>query len=429
MKKIRIGQIHTPFAITTDKVSTDKSISHRCAMFSLLCEKPSIIKNFLEAEDTLNSLQIAQKLGATVVKEGALYRITPPKKIQEPDDVLDCGNAGTAIRLYTGLLASQEGLFILSGDKYLRKRPMKRVANPLREIGAEIDGRDNGNLAPLVIRGKKLQSFRFESKIASAQVKSAMILAALNAEGECVYTEPELSRDHTENMLKGLGANISTEGTTVYIQPHPEKFTTQLEIEVPSDPSSAFFFAVAAAIHKEAKVTIKNMLLNKTRIEAFKILEKMGAILEIKETSNKFESIGDVTVVGDALRGVSVEENISWLIDEIPALSIAFACATGKSSVKNAEELRVKESDRIKTTVTNLNKCGIKTNEFEDGFEVFGGELQKSTIDSYGDHRIAMSFAIAGLKCGMEIEDIECINTSFPAFFEILSQITSVQEY
>jgi len=428
MKKLSVKKLERCFDITTDKVSTDKSISHRCAIFSLLCSKTSKVKNFLEAEDTLNSLKIAGELGAKIEKEGSYYYITPPQKIEEPSDVLDCGNAGTAIRLYTGLLASTEGLFILSGDKYLRKRPMKRVANPLREIGASIDGRDNGNLAPLVIRGRKLKNFNYQSKIASAQVKSAMILAALNSDGECIYSEPELSRDHTENMLKGLGADIRVEGTTVYIKPHPQKFETPLDIEVPSDPSSAFFFAVAAAINKGSQVTIKNILLNKTRIKAFKVLEKMGAKLEIVEKSNKFETIGEITVIGDRLEGVVVEENISWLIDEIPALSIAFACADGKSIVKNAEELRVKESDRIKSTVSNLEKCGIKTEEFEDGFAVYGGELRSAVIDSYGDHRIAMSFAIAGLKCGMEIEDTECINTSFPAFFEILSAITEIKE-
>jgi 3-phosphoshikimate 1-carboxyvinyltransferase len=414
------------FDFITDKIASDKSISHRCAIFSLLSDKPSHVRNFLGAEDTMCTLNIVKSLGAKVESLAGEFIITPPEKLSEPPVVLDCGNSGTAIRLLMGFLASQEGFFVLHGDKYLASRPMKRVANPLRDIGACIDGRGNGEYAPISIRGKKLNSFDYESPIASAQVKSALILAGLTSNGICSFSEPELSRDHSEKMLKGMGLEIETEGTKVTFTPTCKKLSP-LNITVPNDPSSGFFFAVAAAITPNSKVTLKNMLLNPTRIEAYKVLERMGARIEFKETDSTYESVGDITISHAPLKGVVVEENIPWLIDELPALSIAFACADGKSLVKNAQELRVKESDRISSVVKNLELCGISVEEFTDGYEVSGGELQSATINSFGDHRIAMSFAIAGLKTPMKIEDIDCINTSFPNFIELLSQIGNVK--
>ncbi len=425
MKSLNV-KIAKPFDLKVKNIASDKSISHRCAIFSLLSKEISKIENFLEAEDTLNSLEIAKYLGAKVEKKGNLTIITPPEKICEPNVPLYCGNAGTAIRLYMGFLASQDGFFILSGDSYLNNRPMARVANPLREIGAQIDGRDGGNKAPISIRGKRLKSFDYESKISSAQVKSALILAALNCEGKSIYTEPELSRDHSENMLKGMGAIIETDNNRCTISPL-NKPLKPLNIKVPSDPSSAFFFAVAAAISENSKVVLENILLNKTRIEAFKILEKMGAKIEFIEKESNYERVGDIVVESSNLIGVEVSENLSWLIDEIPALAIAMSFAKGKSVVKNASELRVKESDRIKSSVSNLIKCGVDVKELDDGFEIVGGEVKSATIESFGDHRVAMSFAIAGIKVGMNINDIECINTSFPNFLEILKEITEVE--
>ncbi len=415
------------FEFTTEQIASDKSISHRCAIFSLLSDQASVVRNYLRAEDTLCTLAIVQALGAHVeTAEDGTLTITPPARINEPAQILDCGNSGTAIRLLMGYLASQEGFFILYGDQYLCSRPMRRVADPLRSIGAKIDGRSHGNYAPLGIRGEKLKAFRYESKIASAQVKSALILAALQSEDVCIFSEPELSRDHSERMLRGMGARIESEGlhVTIYPQTKPLK---PLNLRVPSDPSSGFFFAVAAAISEGSRVVLRNMLLNPTRIEAYKILERMGAGVELIEKESLYESVGDIIVTGKALHGVEVSENISWLIDELPALSIAFAHAKGKSTVKNAQELRVKESDRIASVVKNLRLCGIEVEEFEDGYEVIGGKMHKATINSFGDHRIAMSFAIAGTKVGMEIEDTECINTSFPNFVELLSNIGHVK--
>ncbi|MCV6606843.1 MAG: 3-phosphoshikimate 1-carboxyvinyltransferase [Campylobacterales bacterium] len=408
------------------KVPGDKSISHRVAMFSLLSNQKSTVTNFLEAEDTLNSLKIAHTLGAQVEWKNKVLEITPSKDgIEEPSEILDCGNAGTGIRLYTGLLASQRGQYILSGDKYLNSRPMGRVINPLNSIGAEITARDNNTKAPIVVRGSKLKNFNYESKIASAQVKTSLILAGLNGDGPSTITEPELSRDHTERMLKGMGADISIEDLKVTINPLTKPLEP-LNINVASDPSSGFFFGVAAAITPNSKVVLKNLTLNPTRVEGFNVLKRMGVKVEFIEKENVYEPIGDIIVEYNELNAVTVDNKISWLIDEIPALSIAFALAKGTSVVKNAEELRVKESDRIKSVVNNLKLCGVKVVENEDGFEVTGSNsIKGATISSFGDHRIAMSFAIGGLvsKTKMTIEDTDCIDTSFPDFFEILKDV------
>ena len=424
MSKVVVSSVEN-FSLQISEIAPDKSISHRSVMFAMLADGESKISNFLRAEDTLNSLEIVKNLGAEVYDDGNTIHISS-KGIQESFEVLDCGNSGTGMRLFCGLLSSAKGHFVLTGDKYLRSRPMKRVTSPLINIGAKIDGRENGDLAPLSIRGSSLQAFHYESKIASAQVKSCMILAALRADGICTYTEPELSRDHTERMLQGMGAELSVDGLKTTI--HPMKnLLSPLDIRVPADPSSAFFFAVAAAITPNASVVLEGVTLNPTRIEAFKALERMGTNITYEMTDNKYEPLGNIHVKQAPLQAITVEENISWLIDELPALSIAMACAQGESIVKNAAELRVKESDRISTVVEGLKACTIAVEEYEDGYKITGGRLQSAVIQSDGDHRIAMSFIIAGLKNGMEVEDLECINTSFPNFFSLLEQITAVE--
>ena len=415
------------FSLVIDSIAPDKSISHRSAMFAMLASGKSVVENFLRAEDTLNTLQIVRHLGAQIEDNGDVITISS-EGIQESFEILDCGNSGTGMRLFCGLLSSADGHFVLTGDKYLRNRPMKRVTDPLKAIGAKIDGRKNGDLAPLCIRGGSLKAFSYESKIASAQVKSAMILAALHADGECTYKEPELSRDHTERMLRGMGADIKTDDTLVTTIQPLEGLLEPLHIRVPADPSSAFFFAVAAAILPGSEVVLEGVTLNPTRIEAFKVLERMGADISYDLKEDKYEPIGDIQVRYAPLHAIEVSERISWLIDELPALAIAMACAKGVSVVKNAKELRVKESDRIATVVKGLRACGIEVDEQEDGYSIVGGELKPAVIESHGDHRIAMSFLIAGLRCGMEVKDVECINTSFPNFFELLGKIADVRK-
>ncbi len=415
-----------PFEFSCDKIASDKSISHRCAIFSLLSDKPSTVRNYLRAEDTLCTLEIIKELGARIEDDGQILKIVPPQEFGEPDDVLDCGNSGTAMRLFCGFLSSTPGHFVLTGDKYLRRRPMRRVTQPLVQIGAHIDGRDNGNFAPLCIRGERLNSFDYESTIASAQVKSAMILAALKADDVCTYTEPELSRDHTERMLRGMGANIES-WDTIIIEPMTRPLEP-LDITVPADPSSGFFFAVAAAIVPGSRVKIENVTLNPTRTEAYRVLQKMGARVEFEEKESRYEPIGDITVTCDGkLEAVEVSDRISWLIDELPALSMAMAVAEGESVVKNARELRVKESDRISCVINGLKACGIECSETDDGYRIVGGDLRSAVIESCGDHRIAMSFAIAGLRADMKIKDTDCIDTSFPNFVELLESLTEVR--
>ncbi|ETD25898.1 3-phosphoshikimate 1-carboxyvinyltransferase [Helicobacter canis] len=422
-----------------DSIAPDKSISHRTAMFALLAKAPSVVHNYLLAQDTLHTLEIARKLGLKVEEQGrkGSFIFTPPSKIMEPDCVLDCGNAGTAMRLYTGLLSAQKGYFVLSGDQYLHARPMNRVIKPLQSVGAQIYSR-SGGYAPLSVVGTELQGFSFIGEIASAQVKSALILAALFAKDSSVYGEREHTRDHTERMLSGMGAQIAKENKqglcSITINPLSQKLQP-LDIAIPADPSSAFFFAVAAAITPDSSVLLKNVLLNPTRIEAFRVLESMGAIIEYHRTECAYEEVGDIYVQSAPLKAVSVSHNISWLIDELPALAVAFCFASGRSEVSNAKELRVKECDRIHAVVSNLKALGIICEEKEDGFviEGLGDKLESKKIDSsallrsFGDHRIAMSFAIMGLRLGAEIDDEECISVSFPNFLEILREMTEVR--
>lgn len=421
------------FSATIANIAADKSISHRCAMFALLCDGACEVENYLLGEDTLHTLAIARQLGLSVEQlSPTLMRFIPPKSgITEPSDVLDCGNAGTGMRLYAGLLAGVKGHFVLSGDKYLNKRPMKRIIEPLTSIGGKIYGRCENSFAPLSIIGGELQSFTYRSNVASAQVKSAMILAGLYANGRCSFSEPLLSRDHTERMLSGMGVEFDTwndeQGAHLHFMPlASSQKLRSFKIHIPADPSSAFYFALAACIVPDSHIMLENVLLNPTRIEAFEVLKKMGANISYTLKSSQYEDIGDIEVRSAPLKAVGVRDNIAWLIDEIPALAIAFACAKGTSTVRNAKELRVKESDRIAASIAGLRAMGIECEEFDDGFSVRGGELKSASVNSHGDHRIAMSFAIAGLICGVEIVDSACIDVSFPNFLELLSTITRV---
>jgi len=439
-KTLEVEKLNKPFRVSINNIASDKSISHRVAIFSLLCNKTSKVKNYLKAEDTLNTLKIIEQLGAKITWDKDTLFINPklePKKQTEQKDEhskipLDCGNSGTAMRLLCGYLSSKEGNFTLTGDKYLQARPMKRVIEPLNKIGANITSKGSSKVeckAPLHIKGvKNLKAFSYESSISSAQVKTAMILAALQASGICTYKEKALSRDHSENILKAMGANIKIcADKSIKISPlslSKNLFLNPLNIKIPSDPSSGFFFALAAAIIPKSCVVLENISLNPTRIEAYKILASMGAKVEFIEKENIYEKVGDIKIsYNGQLKATDISQNISWLIDELPALSIAMSFAKGTSSVKNASELRVKESDRISALLENLKLCNIQTKEFSDGYEIQGGGFKSAVVNSKGDHRLAMSFAIAGLKCSMKIEDTACILTSFPNFEKILKDL------
>ncbi|MCQ2890845.1 3-phosphoshikimate 1-carboxyvinyltransferase [Helicobacter pylori] len=419
--------------IELDINASDKSLSHRAVIFSLLAQKPCFVRNFLMGEDCLSSLEIAQNLGAKVENTAKnSFKITPPKTIKEPNKILNCNNSGTTMRLYSGLLNAQKGLFVLSGDNSLNARPMKRIIEPLKAFGAKILGREDNHFAPLVIVGSPLKACDYESPIASAQVKSAFILSALQAQGVSVYKESELSRNHTEIMLKSLGANIHNQDGVLTISPL-EKPLEAFDFTIANDPSSAFFFALACAITPKSRLLLKNVLLNPTRIEAFEALKKMGAHIEYVIQSKDLEVIGDIYIEHAPLKAISIDRNIASLIDEIPALSIAMLFAKGKSMVRNAKDLRAKESDRIKAVVSNFKALGIECEEFEDGFYIEGLEdisplkqrfskIKPPIIKSFNDHRIAMSFAVLTLALPLEIDNLECANISFPQFKRLLNQ-------
>ncbi|GAA8915783.1 3-phosphoshikimate 1-carboxyvinyltransferase [Helicobacter pylori] len=418
--------------IELDINASDKSLSHRAVIFSLLAQKPCFVRNFLMGEDCLSSLEIAQNLGAKVENTAKnSFKITPPTAIKEPNKILNCNNSGTTMRLYSGLLSAQKGLFVLSGDNSLNARPMKRIIEPLKAFGAKILGREDNHFAPLVISGSPLKACDYESPIASAQVKSAFILSALQAQGSSAYKENELSRNHTEIMLKSLGANIQNQDGVLMISPL-EKPLEAFDFTIANDPSSAFFFALACAITPKSRLLLKNVLLNPTRIEAFEALKKMGTSIEYAIQSKDLEMIGDIYIEHAPLKAIAINQNIASLIDEIPALSIAMLFAKGKSMVKNAKDLRSKESDRIKAVVSNFKALGIECEEFEDGFYIEGleditqlkqrlSQKKPPLIQSFNDHRIAMSFAILTLALPLEIDNLECTNISFPQFKRLLN--------
>ncbi|MBH0303709.1 3-phosphoshikimate 1-carboxyvinyltransferase [Helicobacter pylori] len=418
--------------IELDINASDKSLSHRAVIFSLLAQKPCFVRNFLMGEDCLSSLEIAQNLGAKVENTAKnSFKITPPTAIKEPSKILNCNNSGTSMRLYSGLLSAQKGLFVLSGDNSLNARPMKRIIEPLKAFGARILGREDNHFAPLVILGNPLKACHYESPIASAQVKSAFILSALQAQGVSVYKESELSRNHTEIMLKSLGADIQNQDGVLKISPL-EKPLEAFDFKIANDPSSAFFFALVCAITPKSRLLLKNVLLNPTRIEAFEALKKMGASIEYAIQSKDLEMIGDIYIEHAPLKAINIDQNIASLIDEIPALSIAMLFAKGKSMVKNAKDLRSKESDRIKAVVSNFKALGIECEEFEDGFYIEGledisqlkqrfSQKKPPLIQSFNDHRIAMSFAVLTLALPLEIDNLECANISFPQFKHLLN--------
>ena len=410
-------------------VAADKSISHRAVIFSALAGGKSAIRNFLQAEDTMSTCRCIRALGAGITDTGSELTVNGCglHGLKEPQAVLDCGNSGTTMRLLTGLLAAQPFFSVLSGDSSLHRRPMRRVINPLELMGAEIQGRQGGNYPPLAIRGKSLQGIRYELPVASAQVKSALMLAALNADGVTAITEPEKSRDHSENMLKAMGAAIQVNGQSIGI--HPGKELETQDFLIPGDISAAAFFLVAAAIVPGSELKISHIGVNPTRAGIIEVMQQMGARIKLE---NKRviggEAIADLIIAAAPLRAVRIEgEIIPRLIDELPVLAVAMAAAEGESAVRGAGELRVKETDRITAICSELSKMGVMIAELEDGFIVKGkgGPLRGTQVNSHGDHRIAMSLAVAALIAEGEttINNAGAVNISFPDFWQLLDTI------
>jgi len=409
----------------------DKSISHRSVLFAAIADGDTRISGFLTGEDTQNTARAMQSLGIEIEGLGTERLVVHGKGLDglsEPVSVLDLGNSGTGMRLLAGLLAGQDFFSILTGDQYLMKRPMARIVEPLRRMGAKTDGRSGGTLAPLAIRGggKTLCSAQYVSPVASAQVKSAILLAGLYADGETRVSEPSKSRDHTERMFRFFGVDVREQGTTVMVQGR-QRLRASGPLEIPSDISSAAFFMVAASIVPGSDLLIRNVGVNPTRTGIIDVLQNMGAGITLQNLREQAgEPTADVRVRHRKLHGVQIAgDMIPRAIDEIPVLAVAASYAEGKTSIRNAAELRVKESDRIATMAEELRKMGATVAEFPDGMELTGGDgLRGAVCDSHGDHRIAMSVAVAGLAARGEtvVRDTEWIDTSFPGFERLLRQ-------
>ncbi len=411
-------------------VPGDKSISHRALLFSALSNGICEITGFLTSEDCLATMAALKAMGVqieTLDKSGTHLRVQGCRgDLHDPERPIDCGNSGTTMRLLSGILAGRPFSTTLSGDASLSKRPMNRVAIPLGQMGAEIQGQGERCTPPITIKGReRLQAIHYDSPVASAQVKSAILLAGLSAEGRTSVREPMPSRDHTERMLRYLLVKVIREGDTVSIW--GGQVPESRDIQVPGDISSAAFWLVAAAANQRSSVTVRNVGLNPTRTGVLKVLGRMGARITERIDESGCEPMGDVTITGAGLHGTEIGGGeIPSLIDELPVLAVAAALAKGKTTIRDAQELRVKESDRISVVADGLRRMGAKVEEFADGMEIMGGApLHGTEIQALGDHRIAMSFAIAGLFADGEtvIHDSECIETSYPGFVHELEQL------
>ncbi|MCM1288506.1 MAG: 3-phosphoshikimate 1-carboxyvinyltransferase [Clostridium sp.] len=410
-------------------VPGDKSISHRSIMLGALAKGNTEVTGFLQGADCLSTIDCFRKMGVeitnnndgTVVITGRGLRGLLP-----PDDTLDVGNSGTTTRLMSGILAAQSFSSRVNGDASIQKRPMKRIITPLLQMGADIKSENGNDCAPLVINGRQLKGICYASPVASAQVKSAILFAGLYAEGETTVTEPALSRNHTELMLEEFGVDIKTEGKSVTVAPARELFARK--ITVPGDISSAAYFMVAAAITPNSCVTVKNVGINPTRDGMIRVMKMMGADIAVEKTSADIgEPTADITVKTSELKGCVIGGDIiPTLIDEIPAIAILACFAEGKTIIKDAGELKVKESNRIDVMVSNLSAMGADIEATEDGMIIKGGKaLHGANVDSRLDHRIAMSFAVAALNAEGEtgILGSECVDISYPGFYADLKKL------
>lgn len=407
-------------------VAPDKSISHRGVIMGAISKGITIVDNFLMGEDCLSTIECFRKLGIEINIDG--NRVSIHGKglhgLREPKEVLYTGNSGTTTRLLCGLLAPQGFVSILDGDPSIRKRPMNRVINPLKEMGANISSREGG-FVPLTIQGSSLTGIEYSLPVASAQLKSALILAGIYAEGQTKIVEPTLSRNHTELMLNGFGGRLEVDGKTIIVNPVEELFANH--VKVPGDISSAAFFLVAGLIVPNSEILIKNVGLNDTRKGIIDVLIAMGGKIKIENMVNDIEPTGDILVSSSELHGTEVSGNlIPSLIDEIPVITVAAAFARGTTIIKDAEELKVKESNRIEAMERELKKANVDVVGTDDGFIINGGnKILGATFNTYNDHRIAMAMAILALAAEgtSEIENSECINISYPEFFQTIEKL------
>lgn len=409
-------------------VPGDKSVSHRSVMFGSIAKGKTTVSGFLLGEDCLRTIDCFQKLGVDIEVDGTDVTIDSPgiDGWTEPKEVLYTGNSCTTTRLMLGLLSGTKLHTIMTGDASIGKRPMRRVADPLRLMGAQIAGRENGQYTPLAIQGGSLKAIDYKMPVASAQVKSAILLAGIRAEGTTVVREEEISRDHTERMLRQFGATVTVEDGVVSLQ--GGQTTTGTHVNVPGDISSAAFFLVAGAIAKNSKIILNNVGVNETRDGILEVLQNMGAKMAISiDDENAAEPTATITIETSDLKGTTVEGAIiPRLIDEIPIIALLATQAAGKTIIKDAEELKVKETNRIDAVVNELKKLGANIEATEDGMVIEGPTpLHGGSLKTYGDHRIGMMGAIAALVADGEVEldDADCISVSYPTFFEHVNSI------
>ena len=410
------------------KVPGDKSISHRSIMLGSIANGVTNVSGFLEGEDTLATLNAFKDMGVKIEREGSNVTINGVgmNGLRPSLKPLNLGNSGTSIRLMTGLLSAQSFDSILCGDESLSKRPMARIIDPLSEMGAII--KSSNSMPPLSISGnQKLSASKYTLPVASAQIKSCLLLAGLYADGETCITENATTRDHTERMLKGFGYQVTSSSGQVSLTGGGQ--LQACDIEVPSDISSAAFFIVAASIANNADITLEAVNINPTRTGVIEILKLMGANIELNNQREEAgELVADIRVCSSSLKGITIpEELVPLAIDEFPAIFIAASCAHGETLLTGARELRVKESDRIQVMSDGLSSLGIKNEVLEDGIRIKGGEFQKQTsiIKSHHDHRISMAFAVASVRSNYEldIEGVDNVKTSFPNFVELANQV------
>ena len=411
------------------KVPGDKSISHRSIMLAALANGSAQITGFLPSEDCLSTMKAFQQLGVHIerVDETTLIVHGTRGKFTAPSGDIDCGNSGTTMRLLSGILAAQPFRSRLVGDASLSKRPMKRVMQPLAQMGARITAEGGDGRAPLVIEGGELQGIAYNSPVASAQVKSAVLLAGLFAKGTTSVTEPEQSRDHSERMLAWHVAHPRRNGLTVSVL--GGQSLESRDFDVPGDISSAAFWLVAAAAQPGARLMVRNVGLNPTRTGILAVLIRMGAHVNEMVEISEGEPRGSVEVRGTRLKATTIGgKEIPNVIDELPILAVAAALAEGRTVIRDAKELRVKETDRIAAVAMNLRAFGVQVDEREDGMEIIGGcPLRGAEVESFGDHRIAMSAAILGLFSEGQtiIHDTDCVATSYPGFYETLQSVVN----
>lgn len=411
------------------KVPGDKSISHRSVMIGSIAKGDTKIENFLKADDCMRTVDCFRKMGIEILfeDETVIVKGNGLRGLHEPGDVFDVGNSGTTIRLLMGILAGQNFHATITGDESIRRRPMGRVVEPLKKMGAVIHGRQRDTLAPLTIIGRDIKGITYEMPIASAQLKSAVLLAGLYAQGITTVVEKDQTRDHTERMLEYFGAAIKQDGKKISIEGGKEFSGRQ--VFVPGDISSAAFLMVAASIIPDSEVLVRDVGVNPGRTGIIDVLHRMGANIEVmNERILSNEPVADISVKFSGLNAIELGGSlIPRIIDEIPIIAVAATQAKGKTVIKGAEELRFKESDRIKTTVHELKRMGANIEESRDGMIIYGpSKLKKGICQSYGDHRTAMISAIAGLAASDQtvVEKVECIETSFPSFAEVVNSLS-----